>query len=304
MNSQKRFSALLTALLALTVLLGGMAFAQNSSKKAKDKDAAAAQSGAKVDLNTASETDLNNLPGVGPSTTKKIIAGRPYSSVDDLQKAGLTAKQIDKIRGLTTVSGGAATSASAKPTASTPATTSSKKTKDTSATTTAQSQSGAKVDLNTASESDLNALSGVGPATTKKIIAGRPYSSVDDLKKAGLTAKQIEKIRDQATVSGGAATTAATKPTASTPAPTQPPPATASKGQMRTEEKQSTASAGMPQKDATATPAPPAGSGQVWVNLDSKVYHKEGDRWYGKTKNGKYMSEADAQAAGYRAAKK
>ena len=93
MNSQKRFSALLTALLALTVLLGGMAFAQNSSKKAKDKDAAAAQSGAKVELNTASETDLNNLPGVGPSTTKKIIAGRPYSSVDDLQKAGLTAKQ-------------------------------------------------------------------------------------------------------------------------------------------------------------------------------------------------------------------
>jgi hypothetical protein len=41
----------------------------------------------------------------------------------------------------------------------------------------------------------------------------------------------------------------------------------------------------------------------VWVNLDSGVYHHERDRWYGKTKHGKYMSEADAQKAGYRSAK-
>jgi len=42
-------------------------------------------------------------------------------------------------------------------------------------------------------------------------------------------------------------------------------------------------------------------SGLVWVNTDSKVYHKSG-RWYGKTKSGKFMTEAEAQAAGYRAA--
>jgi len=41
-------------------------------------------------------------------------------------------------------------------------------------------------------------------------------------------------------------------------------------------------------------------SGKVWVNLDSKVYHK-GGRWYGKTKSGKFMTEADAKAAGYKA---
>jgi hypothetical protein len=40
----------------------------------------------------------------------------------------------------------------------------------------------------------------------------------------------------------------------------------------------------------------------VWVNADSGVYHKPGTRWYGKTKQGKYMTEADAQKAGYRAA--
>jgi hypothetical protein len=44
-------------------------------------------------------------------------------------------------------------------------------------------------------------------------------------------------------------------------------------------------------------------SGMVWVNTDSGVYHK-GGRWYGKTKTGKFMSEADAKAAGYKASEK
>ena len=42
--------------------------------------------------------------------------------------------------------------------------------------------------------------------------------------------------------------------------------------------------------------------GLVWVNTDSKIYHKDG-QFYGKTKQGKFMTEADAQKAGYRAAK-
>jgi hypothetical protein len=43
--------------------------------------------------------------------------------------------------------------------------------------------------------------------------------------------------------------------------------------------------------------------GMVWVNLDSRIYHRDGDQWYGKTKHGKFMSEADAQKAGYRVSK-
>lgn len=44
-------------------------------------------------------------------------------------------------------------------------------------------------------------------------------------------------------------------------------------------------------------------SGKVWVNLDSGIYHK-GGRWYGKTKNGKFMTVQEAKAAGYKPAKK
>jgi hypothetical protein len=42
----------------------------------------------------------------------------------------------------------------------------------------------------------------------------------------------------------------------------------------------------------------------VWVNTDSGIYHKQGSRYYGKTKQGKYMSETDAIKAGYRASEK
>ena len=41
--------------------------------------------------------------------------------------------------------------------------------------------------------------------------------------------------------------------------------------------------------------------GMVWVNLSSKIYHKEG-KFYGKTKRGKFLSEDAAKRAGYREA--
>ena len=41
----------------------------------------------------------------------------------------------------------------------------------------------------------------------------------------------------------------------------------------------------------------------VWVNTHSRVYHFAGTHNYGHTKEGAYMCEADARAAGDRAAK-
>ena len=52
-----------------------------------------------------------------------------------------------------------------------------------------------------------------------------------------------------------------------------------------------------------ATQAPGGGTGQVWVNTETHVYHKEGSKWYGKTKQGKYLSEQDAIKEGDHPAK-
>jgi len=146
----------------------------------------------------------------------------------------------------------------------------------------AQSKAAAPVNLNTASQADLEALPGVGPATAKKIIAGRPYAAVADLARAGVPKSTIEKIASMVTVGAPAAAAAAPK-AASAAAASAP-------------------AAKTPAAATSAAQQPPA-KGMVWVNLETKVFHREGDRYYGKTKNGKFMTEADAVKAGYREAK-
>ncbi len=50
----------------------------------------------------------------------------------------------------------------------------------------------------------------------------------------------------------------------------------------------------------STTPVPGADQGKCGFNMATKVYHCPGDRWYGKTKSGSYMTESAAKAAGDR----
>ena len=150
----------------------------------------------------------------------------------------------------------------------------------------------AKVDLNTAGQKELEELPGIGPAAAKKIIAGRPYSSPTDLSKAGIPAKTIEKITPMVTVG-----TATPSPKASTSAGKSAP------GAAPAAPEKAAPSTTKAKEPAPAKTAAPPGKGMVWVNTETKVFHREGDRWYGNTKKGEYMKEADAVKAGYREAK-
>jgi len=202
---------------------------------------------------------------------------------------------------------------------------------------TAHKQNVEKVDLNTATEKDLEELPGIGTVMAQKIVAGRPYKSVADLKRAGIPPSTIRALggkvkasRASAAMSRPAPAPAASKreenPEASTAARSEAPKAGKSApqrtffgipigGPAKPAPKEAPAPAGAeasgeqpagsPQAAATerARPEEPPAKGMVWVNLDSKVYHVEGDRWYGATKHGKYMWVDQAIREGYRASK-
>ncbi len=65
--------------------------AQTAPQKTTAKEKAA--QAATIDLNKATAEELEELPMVGPATSKKIIDGRPYSKIDDLAKAGVPAQR-------------------------------------------------------------------------------------------------------------------------------------------------------------------------------------------------------------------
>jgi competence protein ComEA len=167
---------------------------------------AKSQTSAPVDLNNASQEDITAIKGIGPATAKKIIAGRPYNSVDELKKAGLSAKKIDSIRPFVTVGPVSSQGAPAKNAA--PALSPQKESKNAPAANVqkpaaskAKLAPGQKVDINTADEGTLQALPGIGPAKAKAIIAGRPYTKIEDIMKVkGIKQGVFNKIKDSITV--------------------------------------------------------------------------------------------------------
>ena len=225
----------------------GVAFVFSISTKVS-----AQASKALVDLNTASEKELEEIKGVGPATAKKIIAGRPYKSIDDLKKAKIPDKTIESMKPFVKIG---TAPAAAKPAAETkpvtpakaaaeskqvtpaksaasptaaketpvkattppvqtkavapaPATPSKAPAEATKATkapakakdkeaATAKLAPGQKVNINTATKEELEALPEVGPVKAQAIIDGRPYKAPEDVMKVkGIKEGTFNKIKD------------------------------------------------------------------------------------------------------------
>lgn len=145
---------------------------------------AAVETAKRVNLNTATQAELEALPGVGPSLAQKIIAARPFKSVTDLKNvSGIGQSTFDGLKDLVTVG-----TTKAATTTETKAKTKVKE-KETK-------KSDKLVNLNTASAAQLEGLPGVGPDLAKAIIAARPFKSIDELKKVkGIGRSKFKKLK-------------------------------------------------------------------------------------------------------------
>ncbi len=60
--------------------------------------------GGLININQASPTALETLPGIGPNKAAAIVANRPYSTIEDLERVpGIGAKTLEQLRPLVTV---------------------------------------------------------------------------------------------------------------------------------------------------------------------------------------------------------
>jgi len=207
----KLFRTSWRAALVMAVVAVALIFSQGTSLAAAKKSL--------VDINTGSQVELEAVKGVGPATAKKIIANRPYKPLDELSKAGLSAKKIEAFKSSLTVGEAPAPVApvAAKETRKKGEAAPTTKAKEQKA---AEPASGPPVDLNTADLKALEALPGVGPATAQKIIAARPFKSVDDLSKVkGMSKAKMEALKDKVTVGQEKAAAPKAKPAPVAPAP-------------------------------------------------------------------------------------
>ena len=113
----------------------------------------------RIDINSATEKQLEALPGIGPARSRAIIAGRPYAELSELvTKKALTQPVLDGVKDRL-----------------------------------------ALANINTSSAADMVlTLKGIGDVRSKAIVAGRPYATPQDLvTKDVLTQAALDGMSDQ-----------------------------------------------------------------------------------------------------------
>ncbi|MEO7062428.1 MAG: DUF3761 domain-containing protein [Dokdonella sp.] len=160
-----------------------------------------------------------------------------------------------------------------------------------------------KRDKTAAAHAAAAAAPAAAPAGSTGLCKDGSYYSGATKKGACRGHKGVKEWYGATEATAATAGAAAAMPSKSSPAMPMTPPAAATPAAPAATPTHNHAPHAMPANPSTITAAPGGGNGQVWVNEESKVYHCQSDRYYGKTKKGEYMSEADALAKGNHAAR-
>jgi competence protein ComEA len=164
---------------------------------------------AQLDLNTASATELRQLPGIGPILAGRIVAQREragaFRSVSDLRQiAGIGPANLEALGPYLYVSRTTSTGVASNPDSDPPPVAARK----------GKEPPRAQLDLNRASAVELQELPGIGPVLAERIVADRaargPFRNVADITRVpGIKSKTLEKLRPHLSVAEPAGTGAA-----------------------------------------------------------------------------------------------
>jgi len=189
MTLSLRLAALPVVGLSLIVSAGGLALAAGD-KPAKPP---AGKPDTRLDLNTADVKALEAVPVIGPEAARAIVAARPFSTIDDLDRLkGISAEQLEQIRAVVTVGSAHTPVKLGSPTVDTP-----------TAPATGKSAR-KKINLNTADIKTLENTPEIGPELAREIVAARPFASLEELSRIkGVSAERLEQIRAKVTVPAG-----------------------------------------------------------------------------------------------------
>ena len=154
--------------------------------------------GERLDPNTASEEELDRLPGIGPAAARAIIASRsaegPFADVGTLTRVrGIGPATVEKLAPHLTLERGGGGRSARGSAAATPLT-------GRRAASPANLQSARPIDLNRATAEELEQVRGIGPALAGRIIARRDevggFGRVEDLIEVrGIGPATLESVR-------------------------------------------------------------------------------------------------------------